>query len=91
MQDDERRAHAMKQKELYEWIMMLGFCALDMTLYLDTHPDDKEALAYYNQCSTLYQNALETYAQNYGPLTLSGGDLTSWDWNTAPMPWEGGR
>jgi spore coat protein JB len=81
----------MKQKELYEWIMMLGFCALDMTLYLDTHPDDKEALAYYNQCNTLYQNAMETYGQKYGPLTLSGGDLTSWDWNTAPMPWEGGR
>ena len=34
----------MNQKELYEWIMMLGFCAVDMMLYLDTHPDDEEAL-----------------------------------------------
>ena len=31
----------MNQKELYEWIMMLGFCAVDMMLYLDTHPDDE--------------------------------------------------
>ena len=38
----------MNQKELYEWIMMLGFCAVDMMLYLDTHPDDEEALNYFN-------------------------------------------
>jgi spore coat protein JB len=86
-----RQTQPMNRKDLYEWIMMLGFCALDMSLYLDTHPDDAEALAYFNQCNALYQNAMEAYEESYGPLTLSGGELTSWDWNTAPMPWEGGR
>ena len=51
----------MNQKELYEWIMMLGFCAVDMMLYLDTHPDDEEALNYFNQCTALYNAAKQSY------------------------------
>jgi spore coat protein JB len=92
MYDEKGGQRIMNQKELYEWIMMLGFCSLDMTLYLDTHPDDQAALDYWNQCNALYQSALESYEESYGPLTLTGGQqLDTWDWNTAPMPWEGGR
>ena len=43
-QNQDMQQKRMNQKELYEWIMMLGFCAVDMMLYLDTHPDDEEAL-----------------------------------------------
>lgn len=81
----------MNQKELYEWIMMLGFCAVDMMLYLDTHPDDEEALNYFNQCNTLYNAAKQSYQEQFGLLNaFSEQERFSWDWNTAPMPWEGG-
>ena len=81
----------MKQKELYEWIMMLGFCAVDMMLYLDTHPDDEEALNYFNQCTALYNAAKQSYQEQFGQLNaFSEQERSSWDWNTAPMPWEGG-
>ena len=81
----------MNQKELYEWIMMLGFCAVDMMLYLDTHPDDEEALNYFNQCNTLYNAAKQSYQEQFGLLNaFSEQERSSWDWNTAPMPWEGG-
>ena len=81
----------MSQKELYEWIMMLGFCAVDMMLYLDTHPDDEEALNYFNQCNTLYNAAKQSYQEQFGLLNaFSEQERFSWDWNTAPMPWEGG-
>ena len=36
----------MNRSELYRWVMALGFCAYDMLLYLDTHPDDAQALSY---------------------------------------------
>ncbi|MCI7108012.1 MAG: spore coat protein CotJB [Lachnospiraceae bacterium] len=86
------RQPQMNKKELYEWVMMLGFCAFDMALYLDTHPDDTEALNYFNQCNELYHSAKESYEEQFGPLTkLPDQPLNSWDWNTAPMPWEGGR
>ena len=81
----------MNQKELYEWIMMLGFCAVDMMLYLDTHPDDEEALNYFNQCTALYNAAKQSYQDQFGQLNaFSEQERSSWDWNTAPMPWEGG-
>ena len=81
----------MNQKELYEWIMMLGFCAVDMMLYLDTHPDDEEALNYFNQCTALYNAAKQSYQEQFGQLNaFSEQERSSWDWNTALMPWEGG-
>lgn len=81
----------MNKKELYEWIMMLGFCAVDMMLYLDTHPDDEEALNYFNQCTALYNAAKQSYQEQFGQLNaFSEQERSSWDWNTAPMPWEGG-
>ena len=51
----------MNRSELYRWVMALGFCAYDMLLYLDTHPDDAQALSYYNQCNELYNSAKKTF------------------------------
>ena len=90
-QKQDMQQKRMNQKELYEWIMMLGFCAVDMMLYLDTHPDDEEALNYFNQCNTLYNAAKQSYQEQFGLLNaVSEQERFSWDWNTAPMPWEGG-
>lgn len=90
-QNQDMQQKRMNQKELYEWVMMLGFCAVDMMLYLDTHPDDEEALNYFNQCTALYNAAKQSYQERFGPLNaFSEQERSSWDWNTAPMPWEGG-
>lgn len=86
------RGQQMSQRELYDWIAMLGFCAVDMMLYLDTHPDDEDALNYFNQCTELYRNAKAAYEKQYGPLNAFSSTLsTRWEWNEGPMPWEGGR
>ena len=34
----------MSQKQLLQWINMVSFAVNDITLYLDTHPDEEEAL-----------------------------------------------
>ena len=86
------RPQQMTRNELFNWVSMLGFCAFDMALYLDTHPDDEEALNYFNQCNELYRSARDTYEEQFGSLRMiQNQPLDSWDWNTAPMPWEGGR
>lgn len=80
----------MNRQQLMEWIMMLGFCSIDMALYLDTHPTDTNALDYYKQCRELYQNARATYEESFGPLTMGGVNSESeWTWGEGPMPWEG--
>ena len=71
-------------------VIALGFCAYDMLLYLDTHPDDAQALSYYNQCNELYNSAKKTYEERFEPLSAFGSQpLEDWDWNDGPMPWEG--
>ena len=82
----------MNKKQMRDWIYRLGFCADDMQLYLDTHYNDQEAIEYFNQCNELYRSARDTYEEQFGSLRMIPNQpLDSWDWNTAPMPWEGGR
>ena len=52
-------------------VMLYGFACVDASLYLDTHPDDAEALAYFKEHDRIYREAVEEYSRNYGPLTLS--------------------
>lgn len=81
----------MNQRQLLDWVTMLGFCADDMLLYLDTHPTDADALAYYEECNRLFLNAKQSYEENYGPLTMTAaGDVDGrWSWGDQPLPWEG--
>lgn len=82
----------MNQKQMLEWVMMLGFCAFDMQLYLDTHPCDKEAIAYYRECVNMYKQAKERYERTFGPLQASSSmDEEFWTWSEVPLPWEGVR
>ncbi|NCB91299.1 MAG: spore coat protein CotJB [Clostridia bacterium] len=68
-----------------------SFAQYDMLLYLDTHPDDAEAFAYYRKQTCIREDALKQYAQHYGPLTMDLIDDTcsdSWKWMMQPWPWE---
>jgi len=58
----------------------LAFCAWELRLYLDTHPDDQEALGLLEQLDGA-MNA------NYA-TTFLGSDCTAWTWNDGPWPWE---
>lgn len=82
----------MNRRQMLEWVMMLGFCAFDMQLYLDTHPCDREALAYYRECIDMYKQAKEKFESNFGPLQASSSmDEENWAWADMPLPWEGVR
>lgn len=81
----------MERQRLYQWIHMVSFAVNDITLYLDTHPEDKEALAYFNHFHDQRMQALKEYECKYGPLTIdSATPEGKWLWSTQSMPWEGG-
>ncbi|MCI8418379.1 MAG: spore coat protein CotJB [Lachnospiraceae bacterium] len=81
------------QEQLLQWIDMVSFACLETALYLDTHPDCQEALAYYQKHVSLRKQALEEYARLYGPLNLdlAGSMEDRWAWVQRPWPWEGGK
>ncbi|MDI3538598.1 MAG: spore coat protein [Bacillota bacterium] len=79
-----------EQAQLLTQIMALEFTAVDLNLYLDTHPDDQRALMDYN--STVQELAIlkDQYQRRYGPLTNFGYAPSQypWAWVNDPWPWE---
>lgn len=72
-------------------IGMVSFAVVELTLYLDTHPRDKEAMEYFNHYNRIQNQLTKDYAAKYGPLNLSVADNYNkeWQWALQPMPWEG--
>ena len=81
------------KEQLLQWIDMVSFASFDTALYLDTHPDCQEGLAYYKKHMALRKQAMDEYARLYGPLTLdqAGSCEDHWAWIQQPWPWEGGN
>lgn len=82
----------MNQQQLFSWINEISFVVNDIILYLDTHPEDEEAMNYFNHYSEMRNKALKTYEEHYGPLTIDTAAPASgnWYWATQKWPWEGG-
>lgn len=79
-----------KRHQLLKQIQELEFAALDLNLYLDTHPKCQEAIVDYNKVTCELEKAKTIYQMNYGPLA-NFGEATSgypWTWVEEPWPWE---
>lgn len=79
--------------ELMRTINEVSLAVNDIALYLNTHPDDENALAYFREKVMERNEALKEYAVNYGPLTIDTAKddcSRQWDWVMQPWPWEGG-
>ena len=82
---------AKSRQELLSWINKVSFMAYDMALYLDTHPDDTQALEFFQKYSQMRRQALANYAAQFCPLTMDCiNHADHWQWATQPWPWEGG-
>ena len=58
------------KKDLMDQIYLYSFAVDDAKLFLDTHPEDEDALAYFYECSRMRNQAWKEYAKNFGPLTI---------------------
>ena len=77
------------RRGLMQNIYELGFVLTELNLYLDTHPDDLEAIEYYAQIKDKYCDYMTQYADYYGPLDkLHISNDNYWMWVATPMPWE---
>ena len=74
------------KKKLLMRLSALQFGMVETRLFLDTHPDDKEALELYNKYYEKHSALLKEYEAEYGPLTLNG--LNSDDWLKDQWPWD---
>ena len=82
-----------EQQKLLHDIGILDFVVIELSLYLDTHPTDRNAMEYFNHYNRMNNHAKKEYSQKFGPLTIALADTSDcgdWTWATLPMPWEGG-
>lgn len=80
---DEREALLNKVREY-------DFAAIDLGLYLDTHPQDAEMIRIYNQNIAQGNTVRREFEAKYGPLSLESNTLNTfpWAWISSPWPWE---
>lgn len=76
----------MKKEKLLRRVSALQFATYELRLFLDTHPDNKEALEMMNSYKKKYEAVKAEYEKEFGPLTLNG--YNSDEWLKDPWPWE---
>lgn len=81
----------MDREELLSTLTNLDFMALDLGLYLNTHPMDSQAIETYNQVITAADKVRTQYEMQFGPLCSFRSyamDTANWQWKNNPWPWE---
>lgn len=80
----------ISKDELLNELMSLNFAITDISLYLDTHPQDTEAIRLHCDYSQKQSIAYEKYTRLYGPLTINdvNNNCSYWQWVNNPWPWE---
>lgn len=89
-----RNLSQLSQSQLFDLINKVSFAVNDIQLFLDSHPNDSEALAYFHEHSELRNAALKEYSHRFGPLTIdtiNDNSSTHWEWIHQKWPWEGGH
>lgn len=85
----EMKACAGRQNTPLWELMALDFAIAELGLYLDTHPEDKEAYAMYENYVRLYREGKKRYEEQYGPLQqMDTVQFGQYRWLENPWPWE---
>lgn len=79
----------VNRKELLEQLSALDFMLVDLQLYLDTHPYDRNALMQYNSVVMQANMMRQNYESLYGPLnSYRSNSRYSWQWINELWPWQ---
>lgn len=78
-----------EREELLNKLNAYAFAAYDWNLYLDTHPEDKEAIAMFHRMSGKARELKTEFEARFEPLTAEASANTEyWNWLDDPWPWE---
>lgn len=78
-----------EREDMLLQIMEYTFAMIDMQLYLDVYPNNKEALNLFNRYLNNKKELTYIYEEKYGPLTIDSEIQTNnWLWDNSPWPWE---
>ena len=78
------------RESLMRKIQMYCFTAHECALYLDGHPNNRQALSKYRKAIEQKNEAVKRYEGLYGPITVenAGGGNVGWNWVVGQWPWQ---
>lgn len=79
------------REELMRRIHALSFAMTEAQLFLDTHPDCRDALTYFKDIRDQLATAMTEYQGKYGPLLADTTVGDKWTWIEGPWPWQHGK
>ena len=76
--------------QLLNELQAVDFVLVELTLYLDTHPGDSQALSQFGQFQRRKRILMQQYENTLGQLQEYGNSPAGqkWTWNDSPWPWQ---
>ncbi|KYO64787.1 spore coat protein CotJB [Thermovenabulum gondwanense] len=69
-------------------IMAVDFAVWELSLFLDTHPDERRAIEDHNKYVRLSYQLKNEYESTYGPMRLDSISPYPYKYINSPWPWE---
>lgn len=75
--------------EMLQKLTAADFMLLEIGMYLNTHPEDKNALRIHKQLAKETRKMRDNYEESFGPLTARDevAAKDEWKWIKDPWPW----
>jgi spore coat protein JB len=88
--EDMRKSIEKDSTGLLHELQALDFALVELTLYLDTHPDDANAIKQHKQLAEQRHDIREKLEAEDGALSSyeANSDKSNWRWSLAPWPWQ---
>lgn len=79
---DNRKARLLRD------IRLAKFAMIEANLFLDTHPTDQDAIAYFEKYESRYKSLKEEWERLYGRVAVLEDGKKRWRWVDNPWPWQ---
>lgn len=75
---------------LMEELQSTDFVLTELSLYLNTHPFDQEAINQFNSFAHYRKELANHFESKFGPLLQFGHSYSNcpWEWSKTPWPWQ---
>ena len=78
-----------EREDMLMQLQEIKFAMIDLGLYLDMYPNDKNMLNIFNKHQMKEKELCNMFERKYGPLTFDSEVQTNnWLWDKGPWPWE---